>query len=187
MYRNREDQRSIQAKTRLYRALAHTMREKEFPSITIKEVVQAAQVGRSTFYRNFDHLEAILLWKCDEAFADLYRYIVQSLTRTPADTAGKYPFILPFFRYWQEDSEIVELLIAANRIDVIVAAFETTTEKLVLALQPAVRKEAPYFDYFLAFRSGAIVHVLLHWIRHRKNLSPEQLHQFIEAQSEGLV
>jgi Transcriptional regulator len=188
MYHINEDQRSIQSKNMLYRALSEKLREKDFKSITIQEVVKSAQMGRSTFYRNFDHLEDVLLWKCDEAFQDLYRRILESISpRTVQAGVEKFPFVLPFFRYWHADSEIIECLVAANRIDMIFSAFENTVKKLVLKLHPAALKLSPHFEYFLAFRSGAMIRILLQWIKQNKRLSPEELYQLIKAQSEGLI
>ncbi|XID90421.1 TetR/AcrR family transcriptional regulator [Paenibacillaceae bacterium WGS1546] len=186
MYHINEDQRSIQSKNMLYRALSNKMREKDFQSITIKEVVSEAQMGRSTFYRNFHNLESVLLWKCDETFQDLYRCILQSVSPSTVRTgADKFPFTLPFFRYWLADSEIIELLIAANRLDIIFSAFDNTMKKLVLKFNPGITKMSPHFEYFLAFRSGAMIRILLHWIHKNKDLSPEALCKLIEAQSEG--
>lgn len=187
MYHLKEDRRSTLSKNMLYRALSEIMREKDFPSITIKEVVQGAQVARATFYRNFDRLEDILQWKCDETFDDLYRTIIRSISSPSAQPVpGKYPFILPFFRYWHADSEIIELLIAANRIDIIFTAFEHAMRKLIAHFRPALPALLPHFEYFLAFRSGAVIRVLLMWIRNRKDLSPEEMYRLIEAQAEGI-
>lgn len=187
MYHINQDQRSVESKNRLYRALSEMMREKNFQSITILEVVKSAQMGRSTFYRNFDNLEDILLWKCDEAFHDLFHSILESISPQTAQTGTeKFPFILPFFRYWYADSEIIELLVAANRLDVIFAAFEDTMKKLVFRFPPAMMNRSPYLDYFLAFRSGAVIRILLQWIKNKKNMTPEEMYQFFEGQSEGV-
>jgi AcrR family transcriptional regulator len=188
MYHIKKDQRSILSGNMVYQALAKKMKEKEFRSITIQEVVNEAQVGRSTFYRNFDKLEDVLWWKCDEAFLGLHDYILEAM---PAQTnligGGKFPFILPFFRYWHADSTIVELLVAANRTDLIFTAFEDTLRKLVLGLHQAMAKLFPHFEYFLAFRSGAVIRILLQWLRKGKDLTPEELSALIAAQSEGFA
>jgi len=187
MYHIKQDQRSVESKIRLYDALSKKMREKTFQSVTIKEVVDSAQVGRSTFYRNFDNLEDVLVWKCDDTFDDLYHSILQSISpQTDQTGTGKFPFILPFFRYWHADSEIIELLVEANRLDVIFAAFEDTMKKLVRMLPPAMMNRSPNLDYFLAFRSGAVIRVLLQWIKNHKNVTPEDMYKFFEMQSEGL-
>lgn len=187
MYHINPDQRSVESKNRLYLALSEMMSKKNFQSITIMEVVKSAQMARSTFYRNFDTLEDILLWKCDDAFHDLLHKILESTsTRTAQTGTERFPFILPFFRYWYADSEIIELLVAANRLDVIFAAFEDTMKKLVLRFPPALMNRSPYLDYFLAFRSGAVIRILLQWIKNEKNITPEDMYRFFEGQSEGL-
>lgn len=187
MYHIIDDSRSVQSKNMIFRALAMKIHKKDFHSITIKEVVLSAQIGRSTFYRNFDSLEDVLLWKCDETFHDLYHYILQTM-KSQQSYAGshKFPFLLPFFKFWYKDSEIIELLVAANRIDMIFTAFNQTFEKFIRNVIPQTMNRFPHFDYFLSFRSGAIISILLTWIKNQKDLSPEKLCQFIEAQSEGL-
>jgi AcrR family transcriptional regulator len=188
MYHINEDRRSILSKNILYRALSLKIREKDFRTITIQEVVQTAQVGRSTFYRNFDDLESILRWKCDETFQALYRFILDSISAQEIQPgADPFPFLLPFFRYWQADSEIIELLVAASRIDILYSAFENTLKQLVFRLNPALASRSSHFEYFLAFRSGALIHILIQWIRNRKNLSPEDMYALIKRQSEGFA
>jgi hypothetical protein len=185
MYHINEDQRSIHSKNMLYRALADKLREKDLSSITIKEVVSDAQMGRSTFYRNFHSLESVLLWKCDAAFDELYHYILRSFS--PALVASKFPFALPFFRYWQADSEIIELLIQVNRVDIIISSFDNALKKLIKTFNPGMMDQSPHFEYFLAFRSGAMIRILFQWLNRSKDLSPEELCQLIEAQAEGIV
>ncbi|WP_276354090.1 TetR/AcrR family transcriptional regulator [Cohnella caldifontis] len=188
MYHNNEDRRSIQSKNMLYRALSQKIREKDFRTLTIQEVVLTAQVGRSTFYRNFDDLESILLWKCNETFQSLYRFILESISAQEIrHDADPFPFLLPFFRFWKEDSEIIELLVAARRIDILYSAFENTLKQLVSRLNPALTSRSPHFEYFLAFRSGALIHILIQWIRNRKNLSPEDMYALIKLQSKGFA
>lgn len=144
-------------------------------------------MGRSTFYRNFDQLEDILLWKCDETFEELSQFIFQIVSdRENQSNHSKFPFLYPFFSYWYKNSEIIELLIAANRIDMIFTAFERALDKFMQRIVPNMMNQSPHYEYFLAFRAGAIIRILLTWIKNNKDLSPAELCEFIEAQSEGL-
>jgi AcrR family transcriptional regulator len=187
MYRKIEDPRSVQSKNMLYRALAQKVREKHFTSITIKEVADAAQVGRTTFYRNFDDLESVLQWKCDETFQDLSRYVFRSMFSgaKPAHT-DKFPLVVPFFRYWQTDSELIETLIAARRTDMLFTAIKDAMTQFYLTWNPSIVSMHPHFDYVLAFRTGVMANLLLQWLNNNKDLSPEEMYGIIEAQSEGM-
>ena len=60
MYRIKQDQRTIRSSQLIYRALAQLMREKSFAKISVTNIVEKAQVGRTTFYRIFDEIEDVL-------------------------------------------------------------------------------------------------------------------------------
>ena len=74
MYHIKNDQRAIRSSQLLYEALANLMREKSFDTITVTDLVETAQVGRTTFYRNFDSIEDILHMRCDQVFDEMIDY-----------------------------------------------------------------------------------------------------------------
>ena len=67
MYHIKNDQRAIRSSQMMYVGLARLMREKPFNAITVTDLVATAQVGRTTFYRNFDEIEDILRMRCDQS------------------------------------------------------------------------------------------------------------------------
>lgn len=53
------------------------MESQPLESIKISELVEKAQIGRATFYRNFDTLEDVLHWRCDLVVAELFSYLAE--------------------------------------------------------------------------------------------------------------
>ena len=52
MYHKKNDRRSIQSSDWIYEALKTLMLDKEYSKITITDIVNKANIGRTTFYRN---------------------------------------------------------------------------------------------------------------------------------------
>ena len=106
MYHIKDDKRSKCSSELIYKALSDLMNKKNFDTIKITEVVQTAQVGRATFYRNFDHLEDVLYYKCNERFSTLYGYLIDYYKE---ERPIEYSFfITPFLKFWYKDSKIIE-------------------------------------------------------------------------------
>ena len=123
MYHIKEDKRSIRSSEMLYEGLAKLMREKDFSDITVTDLVEAANVGRTTFYRNFDLIEDILWMKNDQVFEELVRYNQEY--RKTYDGESPPHILKPLLRYFYLNSEIIELLILANRMDIFQKSFRT--------------------------------------------------------------
>lgn len=75
MYHIKDDKRSKQSAKYIFYSFNSLLHEKKFEDIKITEVIERAQVSRSTFYRNYDALEDILRYECNQKFLDLKDYI----------------------------------------------------------------------------------------------------------------
>jgi len=180
MYHIKNDKRSIQSSEWIYTSLTALMLEKQHSDITITEVAERACVGRSTFYRNFDFLDDILLLKCDTCFNELYLYLLEYYkTNSFSLNGSKMLFLKPFLRYWYADSSIVEFLIIANRIDIFNNSFVNMFKSFLpyfINFHPSIGSN---MDYFIAVRSGVAISVLLKWINNGKNILPDDLADLI--------
>jgi AcrR family transcriptional regulator len=93
------------------------MREKPFNTISVTALAGAAQLGRTTFYRNIDEIEDILRMGCDQTFDELMAYITACLK--PNTIEAQATLLKPLLRYFYLHSDIIELLLMAKRIDII--------------------------------------------------------------------
>jgi len=183
MYHIKKDKRSIQSGNLMYEALGTLMRAKKFEDISIKELMDTAQVGRATFYRNFDIIEDILRWKCDEAFQWLYEYLVEFYkAHLSRNKQIKFSFMKPFLRYWYIHSEIIELLYQANHLDIVTSAFQDMFKKFNLHIPSSAAVITDHFDYFAALRSGVAINILIQWIKNDKDIAPDDLADLIANQ-----
>ena len=106
MYRNSQDKRVLSSADALYQAICTLMKQKSFDDISIKVLCEHAKIGRSTFYRNFDYIDDVFSLKINRIFSDL-------ITCIEAGENGKEIEI--FYSYWSNNSEILMVLLEANR------------------------------------------------------------------------
>ena len=66
-----EDRRVRRSKSLIVRAFADLVLEKEYGRLTVQDIIDRADVGRSTFYAHFRDKEAVLLSCFDEVEAGL--------------------------------------------------------------------------------------------------------------------
>jgi len=94
-----KDRRIQKTEALLRQALASLIREKAYDSIVVKEILDRANVGRSTFYTHFRDK--------DELLASTIHEILRSAGSTPLPSSAKpyeriIRFSLPIFEYLQE-------------------------------------------------------------------------------------
>lgn len=82
----KKDRRAEKTAARLHEALAELVREKPFDDIAVKEILQRADVARSTFYMHFDGKDELLISGIEN--------ILQS-----ADRSQPLCFSLPMFAH----------------------------------------------------------------------------------------
>lgn len=181
MYRITDDPRSIQSRKMLYDGLIQLMCEREFANITVTDLVKVAKVGRATFYRNFDTIEDILRLRCDqicEGFVEYYREYRQQNKTEP-----HFPRLKPMLRYFDEHSDMIELLMQANQLQILAIAIRRSFEPFLEKFEV----EETYAGYSLRIRIGFAMSVLVHWIETGKQQAPDELADMLSEMMKNIV
>lgn len=104
MIRKKEDRRVIRTERQLEEALFHLLKNKSIQQITVRELSDAADITRATFYTHYRDAYDMLLHLQDE----MIRHIIEIIN----DTTGKNPhdFFLRLFHYFAEELRHPEIL-----------------------------------------------------------------------------
>jgi AcrR family transcriptional regulator len=184
MYRKIEDKRAQLSQRMIYQALVEIIERKNFENISVTEVVEKADVARSTFYRNFDNLHDVLQMAADQSFEGLYEYVIDYYENRMDKEGMVINFIKPFLEYWYEDSEVIELLIKSRSFDLLLQTLAKTIEKLLDLFEPKKGVITEYKNYYLAIRTSLAISILIEWIRNDKNIPPDDLAEILRQQVE---
>lgn len=173
MYHIKDDQRSIRSGEMIYEGLVALMGEKDFATITVSDLVDAAKVGRTTFYRNFDEIEDVLRMRSDQVIEGFLGYL-QTYRQQHIDESPT-TILKPVLRYFYLHSELVELLMKAKRIYIFEEAMLNRFEPFKSIVGAFYGVEENYVDYVMAVRIGGVTNILIHWIETGKKQSPDEL------------
>jgi AcrR family transcriptional regulator len=182
MYHLTTNKKTHQSAELIFNALCELMVKKDYSLISITELVEQAGVGRATFYRLFDSIDDVLMYKCDYQFLELQESI-KSYRRSESLTGEvkSTKLLIPILRFWYIDSIIIDVIIKANRVDIlhqnIERFFEVLFDKLDRGSSVKTKK-----DYFISIRSGILFNILITWVKNNKNISPDELASVILEQ-----
>jgi hypothetical protein len=101
------DRRIQKTKKLLTEALVALIVEKGYESVTIKDIIEKANVGRSTFYAHFEDKEQLLLWGHD-TFKRLLAESVLSLVKGSKGVDINFLFL---YQHIQEQHKLVRTLL----------------------------------------------------------------------------
>ena len=173
MYHVNKDPRSIKSANMLYDGLAKLIQSKPLHLITVTDLINASNVGRTTFYRQFDQVEDILWLRSDQVFEDMIQYLIAYIQEY-----GNEPRVMllkPVLRYFNAHSEIIELLIKVNRLDIAMASLHRAVEPYRTRALTYLGVDEAYVGYNITIRVGIVTNILVQWIGTGKQEPPDEL------------
>lgn len=158
----------------LQRALISLMTRKGYDAITVEEVCDEADIGRSTFYAHFtgkDHLKRSGL---DDHLRAMLLEHQRAAALRPLD--GGFGFVLPFLEHAREQLDLYRALVSKGGVATTTTMLRQIVTELVrneLAHKPApsgVRQEVA-----TAFVVGGFMSLLTWWLDGGTRLAPAEL------------
>lgn len=173
------DRRILRTRRSLHQALLSLIRTKGYDAITIKDIIDEANVGRSTFYahytgkedlfrKGFDHLRALLAAHQREASADQENSEVRKLE-----------FSLAMFEHALEDKDIYRALVGGRGVTIAVNSLREMLSGLVrnelIATQSTEYRDKVHREITVQYLVGAFMGVLIWWLDSGANVPPKQI------------
>lgn len=170
------DRRIRQTRKRLQAALIALLKQKPLAKISIKAIVEEADLSRPTFYLHFETKEALLFSHVD----DLLEKITEAVF---ADVPNIGPAIMRqllilSFQQWQLHHEELQWVMQVPNKDMLIAALRDH----IVALRQEINKTSKgpaivdeYSDYVIGWISGGIYMVLKTWLESGMRESAETM------------
>jgi AcrR family transcriptional regulator len=144
MRQTKTDRRSLRTRRLLMQAMVELMRVKRYDAITVQEITEQANVGRSTFYAHFTDKDDLLVDGVHRMLASLE---VTTAEHPAGGTARPYP-TLALFRHIGEQADLYQVLSRGRGLTLFLAALHdelTTvfTERLTAGMTPGETPAVP--------------------------------------------
>ena len=186
------DRRQRKTREAIFSAFTALLEKKAYNQITVQEIIDAANIGRATFYAHFETKDYLLKELCEELFdhiigtaagldPDQYRCDCGS----PADSV-----FLHLIRHLQEnDSKVLSLLSSQNN-EMFLRYFKCNLKKLIItqyADKGLLKGSGLPEDYVVNHISSSFVETVEWWIARKMKESPEALTEYYLSVIEPLI
>jgi AcrR family transcriptional regulator len=173
---HKEDRRSRRTRKLLVHALFSLMQEKRYTAITVKDIIERADVGRSTFYTHCRDKEDLLEDGLDEMISQFYMGGIQSREHL-------FP-VLQTFQHIQKEQHRFKSLVTSGSIDRLYQILEgymrKNLEAALVEQIPAGRQPNVPIPVLAASITGAFLALLKWYMDNKMIYSPEQMEHYFQ-------
>ena len=163
-----EDRRARRSRKLLMEALRTLMQTRRYDKITVQDIIEAADVGRSTFYAHWQDKDELLVYSFDS--------FLETLPLTPSPAAqerGVRLSVAPLLAHMQEQSHYHESLAHGNGLNPVFQHIHLYLERQVNTLVPPPASVPQ--ELLSRYVSGAFFSLLEWWQPTKMSYSPEAL------------
>ena len=163
------DRRSQRTRHLLGAALVELIREKDYGTITVSDIIERANVGRSTFYAHYRDKDALFVGELDRVIEILSQ-------RIPGQEEIPFFPSLGLFRHVGEEFELYKSLLWTPGIDLLIKHLQKSiSQRVEQGLQNSGRKfEIPH-PVLASFIAGSFLTLLKWWLENKMIYSAEQM------------
>jgi AcrR family transcriptional regulator len=171
MAKRKTDRRSQRTRQSLSDALVSLMLEKRYDKITVQDIIDRANVGRSTFYAHYQDKEDLLISGVMEVFT----------MRLLDHSAGDHSFVATadLFRHVQENLQLYEALALGRGLELLYRQGQALLgQRIAEQLQmwlPRDRTLTVPLPVLSDYVAGTLLTLLRWWLDHRMPYTPEQM------------
>jgi len=177
------DRRQKKTRDAIFQAFTSLLSEKSYNRISVQEIIDRADVGRTTFYAHFETKDYLLKALCEELFG----HIIDTAMGLPhghhheSSDDKKDSVFLHLLRHLQEnDHHILELLASQNN-ELFLRFFKSNLKQLIrrqyVDTGLLVQSSLPE-DYLVDHISSCFVETVGWWLMHHMEESPQQITEY---------
>lgn len=161
-----EDRRIQRTRQLLQNAMIALILEKGYEAVTVQDVIDYANVGRSTFYAHFQDKEDLFL----SEFETMRAQFEQHLMSQHVDDESPWGMSLMMFQHAQSQHQLYKALVGKQGGGVALAHFQkylTTLLREHLEVQFVRKKNAQIYPEILAlYLVSSFMAILIWWLDH---------------------
>ena len=194
------DRRQQKTRAAIFDAFSGLLAEKSYSKITVQEIIDAANVGRTTFYAHFETKDDLLKALCEERGlyyldlnADFGHILSRAGDRTHThglDAQGDAPesMFCHLLQHLQENDRNILGLLSCESSEIFLRYFKDSLSGLVRSqlAQRCKRPDLPR-EFLVNHVAGSFVEMVLWWIKGHMRQTPAELDRYFLAVMEPIL
>ena len=174
------DRRQKKTREAIFKAFIELLSKKQYHQITVGEIIERADVGRTTFYAHFETKDFLLKALCEELFCHIFDAAEEGREahRHIFDCQAPGSVFLHLLRHLQNnDNHILELLSCDNN-ELFLGYFKSNLKELIIKqpyLYSSKQEKMLPKDFWINHISSTFVETIRWWVDHGRKESAETL------------
>lgn len=173
------DRRQQKTRQAIFNAFSSLLERKSFSNITVQEIIDEANVGRSTFYAHFETKDSLLKAMCTDIFLhvfsdDLRQESNHDFSRTGRDFEKEITHIL---YHLQDNQKKLKGLLSCDSGDIFMGYFKEYLDQTFPVFTNEMHYDVPA-DYLLNHVVCSFSETVRWWITRHEQYTPEQIAVF---------
>lgn len=179
------DRRILKTKKAIFDAFSNLLQKKTYEKITIQEIIDEANVGRSTFYMHFESKEDLLNQMCSDLFEHITNTLKTEKSHNFANSKNDSNSMITHILYHLKDDfkELIPLLSCESSAlfyNYFEEYFKDFISNYLISNSTKVPKNVPT-DFLISHISGSFINLIKWWIINSLKQSPEELTSYFFA------
>jgi len=175
--KNREPDRRVRRTRQILQdALTGLILEKPYHAITIQDVLDRADVGRSTFYTHYHNKDDLLMGSFNRLLESMGRHLE---ARTDSESGIAFFPTRELFQHVRDNHHLFKALVSGEGVDLL---FKHGKSALSQQIEHHLERQIPDPETISVplpvlsnFLAGSLISLLQWWLENRMPYSPERL------------
>jgi len=177
------DRRQKKTREAIFKAFTELLAEKNYNQIAVQEIIDAADIGRTTFYAHFETKDYLLKDLCE----GLFGHIIDTAMGLPhghyhcsCGNAADSVF-LHLLRHLQENDRNILGLLSSQNNEIFLRYFKSNLKELILtqyADKGLLKNSKLPEDYLVNHISATFVETVSWWLSRNRKESPEEMTEY---------
>lgn len=186
------DRRQRKTREAIFGAFTTLLSQKNYNQISVQEIIDEANIGRTTFYAHFETRDYLLKDLCEELFG----HIIDTAMGLPH---GHYHYscgsktdsvFLHLLRHLQENDRNILGLLSSQNNEIFLRYFKSNLKRLIViqyAEKGMLKSSALPEDYLVNHISSSFVETVDWWIARKMKEAPEEITDYFLAVIEPIL
>lgn len=186
------DRRQQKTRSAIFSAFSALLAERPYGKITVQEIIDAANVGRTTFYAHFETKDDLLKALCEELFGHIIDSAMDCTHTHGLYSDGNAPesVFCHLLQHLQENDKNIIGLLSCECSEIFLRYFKNSLNGLVqikfVNQNRTTNINIPQ-DFLINHISGSFVEMVLWWIKGGRTQTPEELDCYFRAVIEPIL
>lgn len=179
------DRRKRKCRQAIFDAFAALLVQKDYSKITVQDIIDKADVGRTTFYAHFETKDALLQALCEKLFGHIIQVPEDCPHTKGQDPNGEtiHSVFLHILRHLQENDDSIATLLACDNNEHFLRYFKASLNDFIrqeYGNSFKKFKDIPQ-DFLVNHISGSFVEMVLWWLKNKEKYTTTELDYYFRS------